>query len=90
LWPSLKRLFQVVVYSASTSIPLTMSDNTQLYEGWEGEIVPKTFQAGFIVLSYAVSWIGALTTLEVINRRTAGKGLYNWYETRSNVAEGIL
>lgn len=60
-----------------------MTDNstTLPYQEWQGVIVPKTFQAGFIVLSYAVSWIGSLTTLEIINRRTAGKGLYNWYET---------
>jgi NO-binding membrane sensor protein with MHYT domain len=26
-----------------------------------------------------VSWIGAWTTLELINKRAAGRGLYNWY-----------
>jgi hypothetical protein len=25
-----------------------------------------------------VSWIGAWTTLELINKRTAARGLYNW------------
>ena len=46
---------------------------------WEGEIVPRSFMPGYIVLSYIVSYIGALTTLELLHKRTAGRGLYNWY-----------
>lgn len=46
---------------------------------WEGKIVPRSFSAGYVVLSYVVSYIGALTTLELIHRRTALRGIYNWY-----------
>ena len=42
-------------------------------------VVPFSFNAGFLVLSYAVSLIGAGSTLELINRRTSRKGVYNQY-----------
>ncbi|RDL31329.1 uncharacterized protein BP5553_09538 [Venustampulla echinocandica] len=53
-----------------------MSNNLQ---EWEGQIVPRSFSVGYAVLSYVVSYVGAWTTLELINRRTSGRGLYNWY-----------
>lgn len=56
----------------------TMSDNSALL-AMEGQIVSRCFSPGLVVLSYVVSWIGAWTTLELINKRTAGRGLYNWY-----------
>lgn len=43
-----------------------------------GQIVPRTFTVGYIILSYVVSYVGALTTLELLHRRTADTGLYNW------------
>ena len=43
-----------------------------------GQIVPRTFTVGYILLSYIVSYVGALTTLELLHRRTADTGLYNW------------
>ncbi|RDW60762.1 hypothetical protein BP6252_12145 [Coleophoma cylindrospora] len=46
---------------------------------WKGKIVPKSFNAGYVVLSYVVSYIGAWTTLELIHRRTAMRGYYNWF-----------
>ncbi|KAI9829072.1 MAG: hypothetical protein M1832_000095 [Thelocarpon impressellum] len=49
------------------------------YREWEGEIVPRSFTPGYILLSYVVSYIGALTTLELLHRRTAGRGVYNWF-----------
>ncbi|KFY49131.1 hypothetical protein V495_00719 [Pseudogymnoascus sp. VKM F-4514 (FW-929)] len=55
-----------------------MTDNTIDWKAWEGRIVPREFTPGFVVLSYLVSFIGAWTTLELLHRRTAGKGLYNW------------
>ncbi|KAK4464956.1 hypothetical protein QBC42DRAFT_219609 [Cladorrhinum samala] len=42
-----------------------------------GHIVPIKFDAGIIVLSYFISLIGAMSTLELINRRTSRKGYYN-------------
>src|SRR5438045_1307552 len=55
-----------------------MSNNTLLLQAWEGRIVPRAFSVGYVVLSYVLSYIGAWTTLELINRRTSGRGLYNW------------
>ncbi|KAK6857154.1 hypothetical protein PG995_007341 [Apiospora arundinis] len=42
-----------------------------------GHAVPVSFDPGFVILSYVVSLIGAGCTLELINRRTSLKGLYN-------------
>ncbi|PMD42218.1 hypothetical protein L207DRAFT_456438 [Hyaloscypha variabilis F] len=56
-----------------------MSNDTVPWQAWEGHVVPRYFSPGFVVLSYFVSYVGAWTTLELINRRTAGRGLYNWY-----------
>lgn len=49
----------------------------QLLSQWRGQIVPRSFNAGFVTLSYVVSLIGAASTLELINRRTAPKGKLN-------------
>lgn len=51
----------------------------QLLEQWKGHIVPRSFNAGFVTLSYVVSLIGAASTLKLINRRTAPKGKLNQY-----------
>lgn len=53
-------------------------ENTALLEHWDRRIVPRSFAPGYVVLSEFVSFIGAWTTLELVNRRTAGRGLYNW------------
>ncbi|KAK2873657.1 hypothetical protein FQN49_002190 [Arthroderma sp. PD_2] len=42
-------------------------------------VVHQSFHAGFIVLSYIVSLVGCATCLELLHRRTARLGLYNWY-----------
>ncbi|KFY31704.1 hypothetical protein V493_00884 [Pseudogymnoascus sp. VKM F-4281 (FW-2241)] len=55
-----------------------MTDIAIDWKEWEGRIVPREFTPGYVVLSYVVSFIGAWTTLELLHRRTAGKGLYNW------------
>ena len=55
-----------------------MSDDSTIWQEWEGRIVPRQFLVGFVVLSYLVSYVGAWTTLELFNQRTGGKGLYNW------------
>lgn len=56
-----------------------MLDDTAVWEEWKGQVVPRSFSPGYVVLSYFVSYVGALTTLELINRRTSVKGAYNWY-----------
>ncbi|ETS77585.1 hypothetical protein PFICI_11459 [Pestalotiopsis fici W106-1] len=54
-----------------------MSTPEQLLAQYEGQIVPRSFNAGFVALSYVVSFIGAASTLELINRRTSRNGLVN-------------
>ncbi|KAH8197373.1 hypothetical protein TruAng_008466 [Truncatella angustata] len=54
-----------------------MSAADQLLAQYEGQIVPRSFNAGFVTLSYVVSFIGAASTLELINRRTSRSGLFN-------------
>lgn len=54
-----------------------MATPDQLLQQWQGKIVPLSFNAGFVTLSYIVSLIGAASTLELINRRTAIKGIFN-------------
>lgn len=54
-----------------------MSTPEQLLEAWQGKIVPQSFNGGFVTLSYIVSLLGAASTLELINRRTAIKGIFN-------------
>lgn len=49
----------------------------ELLHKYEGQMVHQQFNAGFVVLSYIVSLIGAGSTLELINRRTGLKGLFN-------------
>ncbi|KAI5456222.1 hypothetical protein BGZ63DRAFT_435738 [Mariannaea sp. PMI_226] len=44
---------------------------------YQGRAVAQSYNAGFVVLSYLVSLIGAASTLELINRRTGLKGLFN-------------
>ncbi|KAK7229550.1 hypothetical protein V2G26_001720 [Clonostachys chloroleuca] len=52
-----------------------MSD--ELLDNYEGRVVPRRFIAGFVVLSYTISLLGAGSTLELINRRTGFKGIFN-------------
>ena len=50
---------------------------------WEDELVPRSFIPAFILLSYVVSYVGTWTTLELLHRRTAGRGAYNWCVARA-------
>jgi hypothetical protein len=47
------------------------------YDDLVGKIIPRTFAPEFVVLSYVVSYIGALTTIELLHRRTSRRGWYN-------------
>ncbi|KAM0352849.1 hypothetical protein ACHAPU_001731 [Fusarium lateritium] len=42
----------------------------ELLQRYQGHIVPQSYNAGFVALSYVVSLVGAASTLELINRRT--------------------
>ncbi|KAL8397552.1 hypothetical protein RB594_004311 [Gaeumannomyces avenae] len=55
----------------------TSPTSDQLFQQWHGQLVPWSYQPGFVVLSYVVSFIGAGTTLELIQRRTAQMGRLN-------------
>ncbi|KZL65684.1 MHYT domain signaling protein [Colletotrichum tofieldiae] len=48
-----------------------------LFARYHGQVVPRAFNGGFITLSFAVSLIGAASTLELLNRRTSPKGKFN-------------
>ncbi|KAJ3548764.1 hypothetical protein NM208_g844 [Fusarium decemcellulare] len=48
-----------------------------LFDQYLGHVVPQSYNAGFIALSYLVSLVGAASTLELINRRTGSRGLFN-------------
>jgi NO-binding membrane sensor protein with MHYT domain len=53
------------------------------FENWEGRFVPTAFSSRYVVLSCAISYIGVWTTLELLQRRTARRGYYNWHVSRS-------
>lgn len=55
----------------------SMTEADLLLEQWRDQIVPRSFNGGFVTLSYVVSLIGAVSTLELINRRTGNKGRIN-------------
>ena len=46
-------------------------------EQYIGQSIPFSFDVGFVVLSYAISTLGARSTLELIHRRTSLRGTYN-------------
>lgn len=50
-----------------------------LVDQYLGHVVPQSYNAGFIALSYLVSFVGAASTLELINRRTGSSGFFNQY-----------
>ncbi|KAI9767503.1 MAG: hypothetical protein M1839_004491 [Geoglossum umbratile] len=56
-----------------------MAGDDPNYAHLVGKILPQTFSVGFVVLSYIVSYVGALTTLELLHLRTSRRGAYNWY-----------
>ncbi|KAK1765370.1 hypothetical protein QBC33DRAFT_177500, partial [Phialemonium atrogriseum] len=54
-----------------------MSTPEELLAQYGGRVVPFSFSPGFVALSYCVSLVGAMSTLELISRRTSHKGIYN-------------
>ncbi|KAJ4211158.1 hypothetical protein NW757_014815, partial [Fusarium falciforme] len=44
---------------------------------YQNHIVPQSYNAGFVALSYVVSMVGAGSSLELIKRRTGFRGLFN-------------
>jgi hypothetical protein len=60
--------------SAGATVPL----NLRAMAGASRDHVGARYNAGFIVLSYFVSVVGCVTTLELIHRQTSRHGAYNW------------
>lgn len=54
-----------------------------LLRQYQGHIVPQSYNAGFVALSYLVSLVGAASTLELMNRRTGFRGVFNQYAPTS-------
>ncbi|KAJ4003657.1 hypothetical protein NW752_011080 [Fusarium irregulare] len=48
-----------------------------LLEVYQGHIVPKAYNGGYVALSYLISLVGAASTLELINRRSWFDGISN-------------
>ncbi|KAG7403376.1 Signaling protein YkoW [Fusarium oxysporum f. sp. rapae] len=48
-----------------------------LLREYQNHIVPQSYNAGFIILSYIVSLVGAGSSLELMSRRTGFRGLFN-------------
>ncbi|RGP69265.1 signaling ykow [Fusarium longipes] len=48
-----------------------------LLELYRGHVVPKEYNAGYVALSYVISFVGAASTLELINRRSWFNGISN-------------
>jgi NO-binding membrane sensor protein with MHYT domain len=42
-------------------------------------LIVQSYNGGFITLSYIISVIGSLTTLELLRRVTSARGFLNWY-----------
>ncbi|KAJ4244222.1 hypothetical protein NW762_014604 [Fusarium torreyae] len=53
---------------------MTVEDLLELYQG---QVVPKAYNAGYVALSYLISLVGAASTLELINRRSWFNGISN-------------
>ncbi|KAJ3455612.1 hypothetical protein MRS44_017094 [Fusarium solani] len=49
----------------------------ELLGEYQNHIVPQSYNAGFVALSYVVSMVGAGSSLELIKRRTGFRGLFN-------------
>ncbi|EWC45841.1 hypothetical protein DRE_04848 [Drechslerella stenobrocha 248] len=43
-----------------------------------GDIAHQSMEGVYVALSYAVSYVGSVTTLELLHRRTGSRGWYNW------------
>ena len=42
------------------------------------QIIARSYNPGYIALSFIVSFAGCWTTLELLHRRTCTSGVYNW------------
>lgn len=67
-----------------------------LLDLYQGQVVPKAYNAGYVALSFLISLVGAASTLELINRRSWFNGISNQYAQcplsprHENSQEGLL
>ncbi|KAL9008849.1 MAG: hypothetical protein Q9173_006069 [Seirophora scorigena] len=54
---------------------LTKMDSTLMQD----QVTQHSFNAGYIILSYCVSFVGCWTSLNLLHWRTSRRGYYNWY-----------
>ncbi|KJZ74253.1 hypothetical protein HIM_06259 [Hirsutella minnesotensis 3608] len=54
-----------------------MPSTQDLLDQYSDQLVPFSFHAGFVCLSYAISLLGTGSTLELMRRRTSHRGLHN-------------
>lgn len=57
---------------------------------YQGQVVSQSYNAGFAVLSCLVSFVGAASTLELINRRTGFRGWYNKFGLSLSLRGSLL
>lgn len=43
------------------------------------DLLAVSYDPGYIVLSYMISVMGCVTSLEMLHRRTSRSGLLNWF-----------
>ncbi|ESZ92080.1 hypothetical protein SBOR_7537 [Sclerotinia borealis F-4128] len=55
-----------------------VNSTIQAWHKLQGHVIDKRYDAGYVVLSYLVSLVGAWTAFELLNLRTTRKGSYNW------------
>lgn len=48
------------------------------FDAYVGQTIARSYNLGYIVLSFFVSFAGCWTTLELLHRRTCTSGVYNW------------
>ncbi|KAF7932676.1 uncharacterized protein EAE98_003975 [Botrytis deweyae] len=64
--------------SNSTNATAPINSTLQAWHDLQGHVIDKKYDAGYILLSFLVSLVGAWTAFELLNLRTTRKGRYNW------------
>ncbi|KAF7858513.1 hypothetical protein EAF04_009113 [Stromatinia cepivora] len=64
--------------NSTSNATAPVNSTIQAWHKLQGHIIDKKYDAGYIILSYLVSLVGAWTAFELLNLRTTRKGRYNW------------
>ncbi|KAF4583281.1 MHYT domain signaling protein [Ophiocordyceps camponoti-floridani] len=56
---------------------LQMASPQELFLQYEGKLVPHDYEAGLVVVSVIICFVGTSSALELIRRQTSNKGLHN-------------